>query len=154
MDGPWHIVHYIGHGDFDQAHDEGYLSLVAPDGRTHNVAAHRLVDLMGQADPMPRLAVLNSCAGAQVGSDLFSSTAAALVRGGFGAVAAMQYSISDQAAIDFAEGFYTSLAAGRGIDRAVHSGRVAILGAGDHTLEWLTPVLYLRGRETRLFAIP
>jgi serine/threonine protein kinase len=153
LEGPWHVVHYIGHGDFDPAQDEGYLSLVGHNGRVHNVAAHRLVDLMRQADPMPRLAVLNSCEGAQVGSDLFSSTAAALVRGGFNAVAAMQYAISDQAAIAFARGFYTALALGRGVDQAVHSGRVAILGTGEHTLEWLTPVLYLRGRETRLFAM-
>lgn len=33
-------------------------------------------------------------------------------------------------------------------------GRVAILGTGGHTLEWLTPVLYLRGREARLFRYP
>ena len=155
FEGPWHAIHYIGHGDFDPVQDEGFLSLVADNGRAHNVTAHRLVDLMRQATPMPRLAVLNSCAGAQVGiSDLFSSTAAALVRGGFTAVAAMQYEISDQAAIAFARGFYTAIAHGLGVDHAISSGRVAILGTGDHTLEWLTPVLYLRGRETCLFVIP
>jgi WD40 repeat protein len=31
---------------------------------------------------------------------------------------------------------------------------VAILGTGDHTLEWVTPVLYLRGHDTGLFTFP
>jgi hypothetical protein len=84
---------------------------------------------------------------------LFSGTAAALVRGGFSAAAAMQYEISDQAAIAFARGFYTAIAHGRGVDDAVSSGRVAILGTSDTTLEWLTPVLYLRGGYAQLFAV-
>ena len=155
LEGPWHVVHYIGHGDFDPVQDEGILALVADNGRMHRVAAHRLVDLLRQASPMPRLVVLNSCEGAQSSvTDLFSSTAAALVRGGVTAVAAMQYAISDYSAAVFARGFYTAVAHGRGIDEAVSSGRVAILGTSDHTLEWLTPVLYLRGRDTQLFAIP
>ncbi len=53
-----------------------------------------------------------------------------------------------------ARGFYAALARGRGIDDAVSSGRVAILGIGDRTLEWVTPVLYLRGHDTRLFTFP
>ena len=117
--------------------------------------AHRLVDLLRQARPMPRLVVLNSCSGAAAGAgDLFSGTAAALVRGGVSAVAAMQHEISDPAAVAFARGFYAAIARGRGVDDAVSSGRVAILGTGDRTLEWVTAVLYLRGRETRLFTLP
>jgi CHAT domain len=152
--GPWHVVHYIGHGDFDDEQDEGYLALVGDDGGVHRVAAHRLVDLLRQASPMPRLVVLNSCAGARAStSDLSSSTAAALARGGASAVAAMQFAISDPAAAAFARGFYTAIAHGRGIDDAITSGRVGILGTGDFTLEWLTPVLYLRGRDARLFDV-
>ena len=155
LDGEWHVLHFIGHGDFDPGRDEGVLALVGEDGRADLVAAHRLVDLLRQARPMPRLVVLNSCSGAVTGaSDLFSGTAAALVRGGVSAVAAMQYEISDPAAVAFARGFYTAIARGRGVDDAISSGRVAILGLSDRTLEWVTPVLYLRGHDTRLFALP
>jgi hypothetical protein len=153
LGGEWHMLHFIGHGDFDPDRDEGVLALVGEDGRADLVAAHRLTDLLRQARPMPRLVVLNSCSGAASGvSDLFSGTAAALVRGGVSAVAAMQYEISDPAAVAFARGFYTAIAHGRGVDDAVSSGRVAILGISDHTLEWVTPVLYLRGYDTRLFS--
>ncbi len=152
MDGEWHVLHYIGHGSFDPDRDEGVLALEREDGRADLVGAHRLVDLLRQARPMPRLVVLNSCYGAAAGTiDLFSGTAAALVRGGISAVAAMQYKISDDAAIAFARGFYAAIARGRGVDDAVSSGRVAILGTSDHTLEWVTPVLYLRGHQARLF---
>ena len=155
LDGQWHVLHFVGHGDFDPGRDEGVLALTREDGRADLVAAHRLVDLLRQARPMPRLVVLNSCSGAAAGvSDLFSGTAAALVQGGVSAVAAMQYEISDLAAAAFARGFYAAIARGRGVDDAVSSGRVAILGLGDRTLEWVTPVLYLRGHDTRLFTLP
>ncbi len=154
LDGEWHVLHFIGHGDFDPGRDEGVLALAREDGRADLVGAHRLVDLLRQARPMPRLVVLNSCSGAAPGaSDLFSGTAVALVRGGVSAVAAMQYEISDPAAVAFARGFYAALARGRGVDDAVSSGRVAILGTGDRTLEWVTPVLYLRGHDSRLFTL-
>ena len=155
LDGEWHVLHFIGHGDFDPGRDEGVLALTREDGRADLVAAHRLTDLLQQARPMPRLVVLNSCSGAAAGAgDLFSGTAAALVRGGVSAVAAMQYEISDPAAVAFARGFYAAIARGRGVDDAVSSGRVAILGTGDRTLEWVTPVLYLRGHDTHLFTLP
>ena len=154
LEGEWHVLHFVGHGDFDPDRDEGVLALTREDGRADLVAAHRLVDLLRQARPMPRLIVLNSCSGAAAGtSDLFSGTAAALVRGGVSAVAAMQYEISDPAAVVFAGGFYAAIARGRGVDDAVSSGRVAILGLSDRTLEWVTPVLYLRGHDTRLFTL-
>jgi hypothetical protein len=65
----------------------------------------------------------------------------------------MQFSISDTAAIEFARGFYAALAHGRGIDEAVRSGRIGILGIPWGALEWVTPVLYLRGEDTRLFEV-
>ena len=55
LDGEWHVLHFIGHGDFDPDLDEGVLALVREDGRADLVAAHRLVDLLRQARPMPRL---------------------------------------------------------------------------------------------------
>ena len=155
LGGSWHVVHFIGHGDFDSDRDEGVLALTGPDGRADLVEANRLVDLLRQARPMPRLVVLNSCSGAATGiTDLFSGTAAALVRGGVSAVAAMQYEISDPAAAEFARGFYSAIARGRGVDDAVSSGRVAIMGLSGRTLEWVTPVLYLRGLDSRLFILP
>ena len=150
----WHVVHFIGHGGFDAERDEGVLALDGRGGQVDLVEASRLVDLLHQARPTPRLVVLNAYSGGSAGvSDLFSGTAAALVRGGVSAVAAMQYEISDPAAVAFARGFYGAIAHGRGVDEAVSSGRVAIIGLNARTLEWVTPVLYLRGNNSQLFTI-
>jgi len=155
LGGEWHVVHFIGHGDFDAEQDEGILALTGENGRAEWVEADRLLDLLRQARPVPRLVVLNSCYGATTGvQDLFAGTAAALVRGGVTAVAAMQYAISDSAASAFARGFYAAIARGRGVDDAVSSGRVAILGTRARTMEWVTPVMYLRGNDPHLFVVP
>ncbi|RZS68803.1 CHAT domain-containing protein [Agromyces ramosus] len=150
----WHVLHFIGHGTYDTDTDEGVLAFVGRDGRAEYVSASSLADLLAEAEPTPRLVLLNSCrSGAGGTDDLFSGTAAALAHSGIRAVAAMQFSISDTAAIEFARGFYSALAHGRGIDEAVRSGRIGILGLGRGTLEWVTPVLYLRGDDTRLFDV-
>ena len=149
LSGEWHVVHFIGHGDYDRQRG-GLLALESDEGRLHLVEASQLAHLLGEAQPSPRLVVLNSCSGGEVGKeDLFSGTASTLIHRGIDAVAAMQFAVSDQAAIAFARGFYTAIAAGRGVDEAVGSGRIAILGIPDvRTLEWATPVLYLRGNIT------
>jgi hypothetical protein len=150
----WHVLHFIGHGDYDLDTDEGRLALLGEDGRADWVGASALADLLGEAEPTPRLVLLNSCSSGQAGErDLFSGTAATLVHSGIAAVAAMQFSVTDRAAIAFPRGFYTALAAGKTVDNAVRSGRIAILGGSPNTLEWVTPVLYLRGNASRLFTL-
>ena len=150
----WHVLHFIGHGAYDTDTDEGVLAFVGRNGRADYVTASSLADLLDEAEPTPRLVVLNSCeSGAAGTTDLFSGTAAALTHSGIHAVAAMQFSISDVAALEFARAFYSALASGRRIDEAVRSGRIGILGIGRGTLEWVTPVLYLRGDDTRVFEL-
>jgi CHAT domain/Kelch motif/Galactose oxidase, central domain len=151
--GEWHVLHFVGHGDYDTRTDEGVLALVGAGGRADLIEAGRLADLLGEAQPTPRLVVLNSCSSGETGAhDLFSGTAAVLVRSGISAVAAMQFAVSDAAAIAFARGFYTALARGRAVDEAARSGRISILGV-PRTLEWITPVLYVRGEATHLFTV-
>jgi len=153
--GPWHVLHFVGHGNFDSDRDEGVLVLAREDGWADPVEASRFASLLREARPMPRLVVLNSCSGATASQgDLFSGTAAALARSGVAAVTAMQYSISDPAAVAFARGFYAALGRGRGVDEAVSAGRIGILGTSGRTLEWITPAIYLRGHDARLFTLP
>lgn len=149
----WHVLHFVGHGDYDARTDEGVLALVGADGRADLVDARRLADLLGEAQPTPQLVVLNSCSSGAAGvNDLFSGTAATLAHCGISAVAAMQFSISDAAAIAFSRGFYTAIAHGRDVDEAARSGRISILGASG-SLEWVTPVLYVRGAARQLFTV-
>jgi hypothetical protein len=151
-DETWHVLHFIGHGEYDDQAHEGTIALVDEDGRSHMVDADRFADLLNQGGAQPRLVVLNSCQSGRTGTrDVFSSSAATLVRRGTSAVAAMQFTVSDASAVKFARGFYDSLAKDGIVDAAVQSGRVSILG-GD-SLEWVTPVLYVRGETSQLFDV-
>ena len=145
------VFHFIGHGGFDPGRGEGVIAFADQRGRRHLVGASLLADLLSVADPMPRLVVLNSCqTAAGADTDVFSSTAAALVRT-VPAVVAMQFAITDDAAAVFSQAFYQALVHNRGVDEAVRAGRIALTGWNPDTLEWVTPVLYLRSRDTRLF---
>jgi tetratricopeptide (TPR) repeat protein len=68
------------------------------------------------------------------------------------AVVAMQFPITDEAAITFARGFYTALSVGRPVDAAVSYARLAIF-ADDNDVEWATPVLYMRAPDGRIFDV-
>ena len=152
LNSTWHIVHFIGHGSYDEKAKEGVLAMVGSNGRSDLRA--RAISPICWDWPIrcPRLVVLNSCSTGEAGvRNLFSSTGATLARRGITAVVGMQYAVSDDAALAFSHGFYEALAAGRGVDEAVRSGRVAILGSRANTLEWVTPLLYLRGSDAHIF---
>jgi hypothetical protein len=149
--GGCHVFHFIGHGGFDPDRGEGVIAFADHRGRRQPVGASLLAELLSVADPMPRLVVLNSCqTGAGGDADVFSSTAATLVRT-VPAVVAMQFAVTDDAASVFSREFYKALVHNRGVDEAVRAGRIALTGWNAATMEWVTPVLYLRTQDTHLF---
>ena len=152
LDGHWHVLHFIGHGGVD--HGVGVLALEDElTDKTNLVSSARFARLLHACRPVPRLVVLNSCQSGEAAGDLLSSTAAALVQSGISASVAMQFVVTDPAALAFSRGFYQALAHNHPVDEAVRLGRIAIDGTSENTLEWVTPVLFLRTDETRLFAV-
>ena len=114
------------------------------EGMTARLTATKLGRLLAGHQTL-RLALLNACEGARGSQhDILSSTAATLARRYIPAVLAMQYEITDEAAIEFACTFYRALAHGMPIDTAVVEARIALSLAAVHTVEWGTPVLYMR----------
>jgi hypothetical protein len=149
--GDWHIFHYVGHAAYDPGAGEGILLLTDDGGTLHPLRSSELARLLHD-QPLLRLAVLNACDGARGDEQqAFSSLAAALVRRGLPAVIAMQAPITDQAAVEFSHSFYGALAAGLPIDAATGAARQALSLSRPHSLEWLTPVLYLRAPDGRLW---
>ncbi|MBX3059954.1 MAG: SUMF1/EgtB/PvdO family nonheme iron enzyme [Anaerolineae bacterium] len=148
--GPWHIFHFIGHGGFDLVRDEGYLYFADAQGEARRMSARNLAGLLGDHDPL-RVVLLNACEGGQSGADVFSSTAASLVRGGLPCVLAMQYAITDDAAIEFARTFYEALADGSPIETTVSDARKSIFLHREGSLEWGTPVLFTHAPDGVLF---
>lgn len=150
--GGWHILHFIGHGGFDTETDSGFLELSDDDGAALQVGATRIGRAAARSGDL-RLVVLNACESASTGgAGAFSSTAAKFMQEGIPAVVAMQYEITDPAALAFAAGFYESLARGNQVDHAVTEAR-EIVRVSQNSLEWATPVLFLASNESRLFDV-
>jgi hypothetical protein len=151
--GPWHVFHFIGHGGYDPNRDEGLVAFANETGYARFLLAEDLGQLLKGHFSL-RLVLLNSCEGARGSErDAFSSTAATLVRPGIPAVLAMQYEITDEAAIEFSRTFYEAVADGLPLDAAVAEARTSVkIGLGN-TLEWGTPVLYMRSPDGRIFDI-
>jgi len=148
----YHIFHFVGHGGFDEQHQEGVLLLEQENGLVRMVAGSYIGTLLHDHRSL-RLAVLNSCEGARTAqSDPFAGVAQILVQQGIPAVIAMQFEITDEAAITFAHEFYTALADRYPVDGALAEARKAIYADGND-VEWGTPVLYLRAQNGNIFAI-
>ncbi len=149
--GKWHIFHFIGHGGFDQRKDEGFVAFCDRNGREQPFMASELARLLANQRAL-RLVLLNACEGGQGSQyDIFSSAASILVRRGIPAVLAMQYEITDRAAIELARSFYEALTDGLPVDTAVTHARQAIGFAAPGSIEWVTPVLYMRSPDGKLF---
>jgi formylglycine-generating enzyme required for sulfatase activity len=151
--GPVHLLHFIGHGRFDSAAGTGGLIFENAAGHADEVSAGTLAMLLHDHAAL-RLIFLNACEGARSGrSDSFAGVAQRLVRQGIPAVLAMQFPVSDAAAIALSQAFYSALADGYPADSALSEARKAIAAQGN-PLEWGTPVLYSRSDDNRLIELP
>jgi hypothetical protein len=152
--GPFHVLHFLGHGAFNGPKGEGALVFERQDKLSQPVVGLDIAQLVKNF-PDLRLIVLNACSTAMApfdaGLDPFAGVATALVQGGLPAVLAMQVPISDRAAARFSRDFYRRLAAGDSVEAALHHGRLAVHALDPGSVEWATPVLFLRSEDGRLF---
>jgi CHAT domain len=156
LEKPFHVLHFVGHGGFDPTQGEGVLFFEKPDGQPEPVTGQALATFLKDFKTLG-LVFLNACDTARTdsrGLNPFSGVAGALVLGGLPAVVAMQFPISDQAAIAFSTAFYQRLAIGDPVDASVVEGRQAILATTPGTHEWGTPVLFVRVPDGTVFQSP
>ena len=153
--GPWlrhhqtHVIHFVGHGDFDERLREGVIYFQNKSGASAPVTSSVLGPYVRDHDPL-RMVVLNACRSARTDAvDPFGGIAQGLVQQDATAVVAMQFPISDRAAVAFTGDFYGSLVDGLPVDQAVTSARKALLG--EFRDEWATPVLFLRAPDGEIF---
>gem|GEM_PF-1994259 len=149
----YEVLHFMGHGSFEEG--KGVLLFENERGEGDPVAGEVLGESLRSIRSL-RLVFLNACRSAafprQAGLDPYTGVANALVMRGVPAVIAMQFPISDEAAIRFSGAFYSSLAAGDPVDRAAAEGRLATYRLAPDSLEWATPALFLNVPDGRLFA--
>ena len=147
-----HVLHFIGHGQFDAERAQGQIALVGPTGRADWVGEQVLTQLLESAGELPRLALFHSCAGAQVDYRAsFAGLAPRLIMRGVQCVVAMQYAVTNRTALDFATVFYDGLARGLEVDEAVQEGRMELHTIyGDDSRLLGIPVIYLHSRDAVL----
>lgn len=154
---PVDIVHFDGHGVYDETMQLGYL-LFETKGAGHFVPSAQLAELL-----VPHhiaLVVLSACQSATIGHEPLGSVAAGLTDKGVPTVLAMVYSVLVQTTRQLFAHFYQQLATGQGIGAALDSARQALAnknqrgtrrrGEGEFELtlqDWFVPVLYSTGQN-------
>lgn len=149
---PFHVLHYVGHGDFSGG--EGHLVLEDDGGRARAVSA----EILGYffKDTPLRLLFLNACHTASVAASAAPlGVAQAALAAGVPAVVAMQDVVRDDLAARFAHEFYQALAEGHPLETCIAEGRKAILpDIPPHRADWAIPVLFSNAREGLLWKLP
>jgi CHAT domain-containing protein len=144
--GPWDIVHFIGHGAMVDGRARIRLNDENPEADDAWVIDEVFASFF---QSVPRLVVLNCCyGGSQAPLRSLSGLGPSLLRAGVPAVVAMQYEIPDAVAIRFAGTFYNELLTGANagrIDLALASARLSLYQnqRTDRPQSFMTPVLYL-----------
>lgn len=148
--GTYHIIHFIGHGEFNKTAQQGALVFENDKHSSRLVSDERVATLFNDHKSL-RMVLLNACEGARTSAgNPFAGVAPRLVQRGIPAVLAMQFPISDPAAIHLSRDFYRTLADGYPVDAAMNEARRGIY-LDDNILEWGTPVLLMRAEDGMLF---
>jgi CHAT domain-containing protein len=150
------VVHFLGHGEAPSPTAPARLLFYNEMHQPEPVDITYIWRMLRRIDAL-RLIWLNSCSGA-VGKEgmlygPLASAAARFVAAGVPAVIANQLRISDQVAQKLALTFYTFLAEGQPIDVALAEARfrVGVSATARNSLEWATPILYMRAPDGVLF---
>jgi hypothetical protein len=152
---PYDIVHMTGHAGFSDG--QSYVGLNRPDGSPDWVDARTIARLVAHHRTV-KLAVLNACSTGQVDeAAAFRGLAPQLVRAGVPAVAAMQYPLTDAAALTFAREFYHQLCTGDNagqVDVAIAHARNMLAVMHPNACSFSAPVLYTHASDGVIYSLP
>jgi hypothetical protein len=142
--GSYQIVHFIGHGVFDERRGEGCLVFENDRGGESRLGERQIRELFCKRGLS--LVFLNACESARGGrADFNKGIAQALVAHGLPALVANQYSVLDASATTFARYFYRSLAQGLPLGAAAREARIAVnYSLQGEIIDWAVPALYAR----------
>jgi hypothetical protein len=145
-----HILHFSGHGVLKDG--IGALALENPKtGNTDPISAKQLRGLVNRMGIT--LAVLNACETAKHSSrDALMGVAQAMIREKIPAVIAMQFLVSESAALMFTRRLYDFLFRGESLEQIVTETRVGIdINFENDRISWGIPVLFMRSRDGYLW---
>jgi len=148
--GTFDIVHFIGHGDFDEKASEGFLAFENTEGGLQLANTRTLRELLCSRGI--QLIFLNACESGRGDKHVENrGVAQALVEGGLPAVVANQYKVLDPSAIAFAQRFYWSLTQGATLGEAAREARISLnYSIRGEAIDWAIPVVFARDPNYRL----
>jgi hypothetical protein len=147
-----HVLHFIGHGRFNNTDSKGEIGLLGPDKKTVQWINDRdFAEYFVNLQSIPHLIFLHLCEGAAVDFNAnFAGMAPQLMRADIQALVAMQFPITNQKAISFSKAFYGKIAKGEPIDHAVQYGRWRLTTEYPESYgsrNFGSPVLYMHSRD-------
>lgn len=148
--GRYQVVHFIGHGTYNEERREGCLIFVNEQGGEYPLGERSVREIFRGRGLS--LVFLNSCESGRGGrADFNKGVAQSLVAHGLPALVANQYSVLDSSATSFAQHFYWSLAQGISLGQSAREARIAVnyLLHGE-PIDWAVPVLYARDPNATL----
>lgn len=162
---PYHVVHFDGHGAYDQQVGLGGLCFERPEDSGKLEQRRHVTVFTTELGPLLRdhripLVFLEACQTAQA-EQASESVASELLKVGVASVVAMSHSVLVETASRFVAKFYQALAAGQRVGDAMLAGqrelkddtfRGRIFGVGELRLEdWFVPVLFQEKDDPQLF---
>jgi hypothetical protein len=152
--GQYQIVHFIGHGVYDEATRQGALIF-----QNERDAEYRLGERETREIFCGRglsLVFLNACESGRGGrADFNKGIAQSLVQHGLPAVVANQYTVLDSSATAFAQHFYWSLGQGMSLGQSAREARIAVNYAiAGEPIDWAIPVVYARDPHATVCEAP
>jgi hypothetical protein len=152
-DGGYHILHYLGHGQFGrQQPGKAHLFLEDENGNVELMRDERIATLLKSVGSQLRLVFLAACESAKrtSGSNSpFVGLAPKLIQARIPAVVAMQDTVQVTTAQKLTYDFYSYLLEHGVVDRAMNQARLLLFRTGGS--DWATPVLFMRLKDGRLF---
>lgn len=147
----YHILHYIGHAQFDKTTGEGQLVFEDEMGRSRLVGGQHLGALMRDHYGL-RLIILAGPTRSQVDTEYraFLHVARSLVQRGMAAVVAPQFAMPHTAWLTLMRELYTRITQLEPVDAALVQARLH-MGQKEGGPYWGAPVLYTRCADGCLF---
>src|SRR5262245_16743157 len=148
--GTFQIVHFIGHGVFNEQRRQGCLVFENERGGEVMLGERQVREIFCKRGLS--LVFLNACESGRGGrADFNKGVAQSLVAHGLPALVANQYSVLDSSATSFAQYFYASLAQCLSVGGAAREARIAVNYAmHGELIDWAVPVLYARDPGMKL----
>lgn len=149
----YHIIHFMGHGEFSEVMGEGFL-LLEDAHSGYSLNGRKFARQLANTESL-QLVFLNACESARMsskpGHDPYEGVATALLKKEIPAVVAVQNPISVEAATEFASDFYYYLAQGIRVEQAMQKARIEVNRKKPNWRDWGFPVLYMQVEDGRLF---